>query len=83
MLNQSQSDIGNDRKLEIAQRIREARVKAHLTQEQAATLVPCSLKRYNRIERADGDLNLVEAERLAKGFGVPLTYFMRQLAEYA
>jgi len=71
------------RKTEIASRIREARTRARLTQENAAELIGCSLKRYNRIERADGDLSLFEAELLAKAFGVPVTYFLRQLADYA
>jgi len=83
MLAQHDNIVASQRKSEIALRIKEARSKARLTQEQAAMLIGCSLARYHRVERADAELTLMEAEMLAKGFGVPMTYFMRQLAEYA
>jgi len=75
--------LTDKRKREVAMRIREARLMARQTQEQAAVIVGCSLPRYNRVERAESDLSILEAELLAKAFGVPVTYFLRQLAEYA
>jgi len=71
------------RKQEVALRIREARLKAHFTQEQVANLLGCSVPRYNRIERAESEITILEADRLARAFNVPVTFFLRQLAEYA
>ena len=82
MLSKTQ-ELSDERKQEVALRIREARLKAHLTQEESAAKMACSLPRYNRIERAESEVSILEAECLAKAFGVPVTFFLRQLAEYA
>ncbi len=75
-------DYLEQRRNEIAGRIREARSKRKWTQEQAAQYLGFSLSKYNRVERGGAELTLLEAERLSNAFGGPVTYFFRRLAEY-
>jgi len=75
-------DSRKERLVEIAHRLQEARKTNHLTQAEAAQIIGCSLARYSRIERGQAELSLIEAELLAKAYQVPITYFLRRLAEY-
>ena|GEM_PF-950808 len=72
----------SERRLEIANRIREARSRAGFTQAKAAELIGCSRVHFSRVEQGTKDLTGIELEILARGFGVPVTYFFRRLEDY-
>jgi transcriptional regulator with XRE-family HTH domain len=50
------------RRAEIAQRIREARRERGLTQEQVAVILGCSRIKMNRVEQAQADLTVIELD---------------------
>jgi transcriptional regulator with XRE-family HTH domain len=58
---------------EVAQRIKNARVKAGLTQEKAAAEAGIGYKRYQRIEGGGVNLTLRTLHRLAKALGTDLS----------
>lgn len=73
----------SERRSEIGNRLREARVKAGLTQAETADLIDCSRVHINRAEQGTTDLTGIELELLAQAFDVPVTYFFRRLEEYS
>ena len=73
----------SERRLEIGNRIREARIHAKVTQAHAAELIECSRIHINRVEQGTTDLTGIQLELLAQAFNVPVTYFFRRLEEYS
>lgn len=63
------------RRAEIAQRIREARRQRGLTQEQVAKLLGCSRIKMNRVERAQAELTVTELDLLARELKIPVADF--------
>jgi transcriptional regulator with XRE-family HTH domain len=63
------------RRLEIAARIREARVNAGLTQETLAKKMLLSRVKINRVEMGHADFSVIELECLANVVKLPITYF--------
>lgn len=72
-----------ERKIEMGNRLREARTRAGLTQAQAAEMIDCSRIHINRVEQGAKELTGTELELLAQAFGVPVMYFFRRLEEYS
>ncbi|MCL4295592.1 MAG: helix-turn-helix transcriptional regulator [Anaerolineae bacterium] len=65
----------DQRRAEIASRIREARFQHGLTQEAMADLLGCSRIKWNRIENGKADLTALEIDLLARTFQLPVAFF--------
>jgi transcriptional regulator with XRE-family HTH domain len=68
----------SQRKYEIAQRIKQARCLKGWTQQQTASFLGCSRKRYNSMERGLTELSATELDRLAVSFSVPVEFFFEK-----
>jgi transcriptional regulator with XRE-family HTH domain len=66
------------RKFEIAQRIKQARCYKGWTQQQTASFLGCSRKRYNSMERGLTELGATELDRLADALNVPVEFFFEK-----
>ena len=66
------------RRVEIGQRIREARSKQGWTQARVAQYLGCSRRRVNRVEQGITVFNVFELELLAQALEVPITFFLGQ-----
>lgn len=58
---------------ELAERIREARKKAGLTQEKTAEMTGVKLRRFQRLESADYKKNLCDIYSFCKALEIPIT----------
>ena len=69
------------RRLQMAQRIREARRQHGWTQAQIADLLGCSRLKVNRVERGRAEFGVAELELLAREFDRPLSFFLQSPPE--
>lgn len=65
----------NQRRAEIAARLREARSQHGLTQEEVAELLGCSRIKWSRVENGKADLTALEIDLLARTFQLPVSFF--------
>ena len=65
----------DQRRLEIAQRIRKARSSSGMTQEEAAKILGFSRIKMNRIENGLAELSVLELDAFTKQVGYPVDYF--------
>lgn len=60
------------RRVEIGQRIREARLKKGISQAQAAQVLGCTRVTFTRVELGQAELTVSQLEYLAKTWGTSL-----------
>ncbi len=65
----------DQRRAEIAERIREARSQCGMTQEEAAALLGCSRIKVNRVENGKAEFTTSQLDLLARAFQLPVSFF--------
>ena len=66
---------------EVGQQIRQTRQEKGWTQEEAAQVLNCSRRRFNRVEQGYVQLGFAEIEALARAFGVPTSVLLGENRE--
>jgi transcriptional regulator with XRE-family HTH domain len=78
MMSANVGEYAAQRRVEIGQRVRQARLSQGWTQARVSSYLGCSRRRVNRVEQGITALSVFELELLAQALEVPVVFFLGQ-----